>query len=95
MGASSGRHGGWAFAFTALSIVASVNGFATAAWAQAQRSDEPKEPLQTTLSGDWGGLRPYLEPKGLVFTLSYTNDFLSNVRGGIGLGTVGIGAFQP
>jgi porin len=95
MGAISGRHGGWAFAFAALSIVASVNGFATAAWAQAQRSDEPKEPLPTTLSGDWGGLRPYLERKGLVFTLSYTNDFLSNVRGGIGLGTVGIGAFQP
>jgi porin len=95
MGAISGRHGGWAFAFAALSIVAWVNGFATAAWAQAQRSDEPKEPLPTTLSGDWGGLRPYLERKGLVFTLSYTNDFLSNVRGGIGLGTAGIGAFQP
>src|SRR5262249_45746089 len=47
------------------------------------------------LSGDWGGLRPYLERKGLTFTLSYTNDFLANVRGGIGPGAVGIGVFQP
>jgi porin len=26
---------------------------------------------------------------------NYTNDFLSNLRGGIGPGTVGIGVFQP
>lgn len=42
-----------------------------------------------------GGLRSYLEGKGLTFTLPYTNDFLANVRGGIGPGAVGIGVFQP
>ena len=62
---------------------------------RAQRSDEAKEPSPPYLSGDWGGLRPYLESKGLTFTLSYTNDFLANVRGGIGPGAVGIGVFQP
>jgi porin len=89
------RRWGWTFAFAALFMVGSANDFGTSAWAQAQRSDEPTEPGQSTLTGDWGGLRPYLERKGLVFNLNYTNDFLSNVRGGIGLGTVGIGIFQP
>src|ERR1700737_3615191 len=89
------RHWGWTFAFAALFMVGSANDFGTSAWAQAQRSDEPTEPGQSTLTGDWGGLRPYLERKGLVFNLNYPNDFLSNVRGGIGLGTVGIGIFQP
>lgn len=50
---------------------------------------------QPNLSGNWGGLRTYLEGKGLTFTLNYTNDFLANVRGGIGPGAVGIGVFQP
>jgi porin len=89
------RRWGWTFAFAALSIVGSANDFGTSAWAQAQRSDEPAEPAQLTLTGDWGGLRPSLERKGLVFSLNYTNDFLSNVHGGIGPGTVAIGVFQP
>ncbi len=89
--------GRWAgtLAVAALASVGSAGNFSTPASAQAQRSDEAKEPAQSTLTGDWGGLRPYLERKGLVFTLNYTNDFLSNVRGGIAPGTVGIGAFQP
>jgi porin len=81
------------FAFVAFSLVGLSNG--APAWAQAQRSDEPKEPSPPYLSGDWGGLRPYLERKGLTFTLPYTNDFLANVRGGVGPGAVGIGVFQP
>jgi porin len=83
------------FAFAALVLIGAVYGVATTARAQAQRSDEPAAPAQTTLTGDWGGLRPYLERKGVIFTLNYTNDFLSNVRGGIGPGSVLIGAFQP
>jgi porin len=42
-----------------------------------------------------GGLRSYLERKGITFTLPYTNDFLANVRGGIRSGAVGLGIFQP
>jgi carbohydrate-selective porin OprB len=75
------------FAFVAALLIGSACEFGPA-WAQAQRSDEPKEPSPPYLSGDWGGLRPYLERKGLTFTLSYTNDFLANVRGGIGPGAV-------
>ncbi|HEY7662257.1 MAG TPA: carbohydrate porin [Xanthobacteraceae bacterium] len=86
---------GSTLALAALCLIGAASDFRTAAWAQAQRSDEPAEPAQTTLTGDWGGLRPYLERQGLVFTLNYTNDFLSNVRGGIGPGSVVIGAFQP
>jgi porin len=88
------RRWGWTFAFAALSMVGSAN-FGTSAWAQAQRSDEPAEPAHAAFTGDWGGLRHYLERKGLIFTLAYTNDFLSNVRGGIRAGTVVIGVFQP
>jgi porin len=89
--------GRWAgtLAVAVLAAAGASGHLSTRAWPQAQRSDEKNEPGQTTLSGDWGGLRPYLESKGLVFTLSYTNDFLSNLRGGIGPGTVGIGVFQP
>jgi porin len=82
------------FAFIAAFLIGSTCHFGPA-WAQAQRSDEPKQPAQPNLSGDWGGLRSYLEGKGLTFTLPYTNDFLANVRGGIGPGAVGIGVFQP
>jgi porin len=84
-----------ALATAALTWVSACCGYSRGAWAQAQRSDEKAEPGQTTLSGDWGGLRPYLERKGVVFTLNYTNDFLANMRGGIGPGAVGIGVFQP
>ena len=89
--------GKWAGTLTvaALASASSIGHFSTPAWAQAQRSDEKAEPGQTTLTGDWGGLRPYLERKGVVFTLNYTNDFLSNLRGGIGPGSVVIGVFQP
>jgi porin len=89
--------GRWAgtLAVVALACAGCPDHFATPAWAQAQRSDEKTEPGQTTLTGDWGGLRPYLERKGVVFNLNYTNDFLSNVRGGIGPGSVLIGVFQP
>jgi porin len=89
--------GKWAgtLAVIALACAGSIAHGSTPAWAQAQRSDEKTEPGQTTLTGDWGGLRPYLERKGVVFNLNYTNDFLSNVRGGIGPGSVLIGVFQP
>jgi porin len=95
MRAIVGRRWAWTVAFAALWLTGPAGDLATPAWAQAQRSDEPKEPAQSTLTGDWGGLRPYLESKGLTFTLSYTNDFLANVRGGIGPGAIGLGVFQP
>jgi porin len=47
------------------------------------------------MTGDWGGLRSYLERQGVTVTLNYTSDFLANVGGGIKTGAVGLGAFQP
>jgi porin len=63
-----------------------------AAWAQAA-SDNLW--TRSALSGDWGGLRSALDRNGVTFTFNYTNDFLANVRGGIGRGAVGLGVFQP
>jgi porin len=96
MRAIVGRCWGWRFAFAAASFIALANDFGTSAWAHfLPRSDEAKESNQPALTGDWGGLRSYLERVGITFTLPYVNDFLANVRGGIGPGAVGLGNFQP
>src|SRR5262245_52341686 len=84
-----------AFALGAASLLGTQYDFAAPARAQVQRSGEPSEVVQPNLTGDWGGLRSYLERNGVTITLNYTNDFLANVRGGIGRGAVGIGIFQP
>jgi porin len=68
---------------------------ATKAWSQAVRSDNPAPASQTYLTGDWGGLRSYLESLGITLTLTDTTDLLGNVSGGIKTGTVGLGAVQP
>jgi hypothetical protein len=94
MGVIAGRWA-WTFAFAAFSLIGSAIDFGTPALAQVQRSGEPSEVSQPNLTGDWGGLRSYLERLGITFTLSYTNDFMANVHGGIGSGAVGIGVFQP
>jgi len=65
------RRRAWAFA-----LVISLMG-STVAVAQVQRSGEPSEVPQPNLTGDWGGLRSYLEGKGVTFTFNYTNDFLA------------------
>jgi carbohydrate-selective porin OprB len=74
----------WTFAFAAFSLIGSAAGdFGTPALAQVQRSGEPSEVSQPNLTGDWGGVRSYLERHGITFTLNYTNDFLANVHGGM------------
>ena len=86
----------WTLAFAAFSFIGSAaDDFGTPALAQVQRSGEPSEVSQPNLTGDWVGLRSYLERHGITFTLNYTNDFLANVHGGIKSGAVGIGVFQP
>jgi porin len=85
----------WTLAFAGFSLIGAAYGFGTPALAQVQRSGEPSEISQPNLTGDWGGVRSYLERHGVTFTLNYTNDFLANVQGGIKTGAVGIGVFQP
>jgi porin len=91
----AGRRWAWRFAFAAFSFLALANDFGSPAWADFHRSDEAQEPNQPALTGNWGGLRSYLEGIGIIFTLPYVNDFLANVRGGIGTGAIGLGNFQP
>ncbi len=94
MGAIAGRRWVWTFAVAALCF-GLVAYCASPARAQGHRSEPPPAAPPTTLTGDWGGLRSYLDRNGVTITLNYTNDFLANVRGGIGPGAVGIGIFQP
>src|SRR5258707_3914645 len=94
MGAIAGRRWAWTFAFAVLDLgLAACCG--PTAWAQGHRSEPTPASPPSTLTGDWGGLRSYLDSNGVPFTFNYTNDFLANVRGGIGPGAVAIGGFQP
>ena len=86
------RLGAWATAFASALFASFAADIGAAAWAQAA-SDNLW--TRSALSGDWGGLRSALDRNGVTFTFNYTNDFLANVRGGIGRGAVGLGVFQP
>src|SRR5258708_35374778 len=94
MGAIAGRRWAWTFAF-AVVYLGLAAGCGPPAWAQGHRSEPTPASPPSTLTGDWGGLRSYLDSNGVTFTFNYTNDFLANVRGGIGPGAVAIGVFQP
>ena len=48
-----------------------------------------------TLTGDWGGLRPWLAKHGITITLDYTVELLANLQGGAKRGEVVLGLFQP
>src|SRR4029077_3315542 len=50
----------------------------------------PTPSLATSLpnKGDPGGYRKWLGERGVVYGLEYTNDILSNVRGGTRTGTI-------
>jgi porin len=91
-----GRRRGRRFVIAAVALIGSANDLWMPAWAaDSHRSDEPVQVPQPGLTGDWGGLRPYLESNGIVVTLPYVNDILANVSGGIRRGGVGLGNFQP
>ena len=81
MGAIAGRRWARTFAFAALYLGLAAR-CGSPAWAQAHRSEPAPASPPTTLTGDWGGLRSYLDNNGVTFTFNYTNDFLANVRGG-------------
>jgi carbohydrate-selective porin OprB len=85
----------WPPRLEVMGIGLRFNCLPTIAWGQAIRSDNPAPAGQSYLTGDWGGLRSYLESHGITFTFSDTTDLLANVNGGIKTGGVGLGAFQP
>jgi porin len=88
----------WAWSVSCCAIfwigVGALLEFGTA-HAQSAHSDEPAPAGRTYATGDWGGFRSYLEDNGVTITLSYINDFLANVGGGIRPGEIDLGAFQP
>ena len=87
----------WALCFScALCWVgAGISNEPGTAHAQSVHADEPPPAGRTYATGDWGGVRSYLEDNGVTLTLSYVNDFLANVGGGIRPGQIDLGAFQP
>ena len=95
MGGIAGRRWARTFAAAALFLAGLAGDCRSPASAQGQRSEPPPASPPATLSGDWGGLRSYLDRNGVTITLNYTNDFLANVSGGTRPGAVAIGVFQP
>jgi porin len=85
----------WSFSYALCWVGAGISIELGTAHAQSVRSDEPAPPGRTYATGDWGGVRSYLEDNGITITLSYVNDFLANVGGGIRPGQIDLGAFQP
>ena len=86
-----------------LAIVAAAIGivsrgeaaFAQAWWTSVQ-DGRPEPSIATSLphDGDPAGYRKWLGDRGVVFGLEYTNDLLSNVRGGSRTGTIDQGKLQ-
>ena len=57
----------------------------------APEQSKPKTPdvwHQSTLLGDWGGLRPLLDDYGINFSLHQTSDYVGNTQGGMRQGFV-------
>ena len=65
-------------------------------WWDSSRDGIPDISIATSLprSGDPGGYRKWLSQRGIVYGLEYTNDVLSNVRGGLRTGTIDQGKLQ-
>ena len=85
----------FALACGAIAWTAASGTLATKAWSQAIRADNPAPAGQSHLTGDWGGVRSYLERNGVTLTFTDTTDFLANVSGGTKTGAVELGAVQP
>jgi porin len=82
----------WSFSYALCWVGAGISIELGTAQAQSVRSDEPAPPGRTYATGDWGGVRSYLEDNGITITLSYVND---SPIGGIRPGQIDLGAFQP
>jgi porin len=65
-------------------------------WWTSTRDGIPDISIATSLpqNGDPSGNRKRLSERGVVYGLEYTNDILSNLRGGIRTGTIDQGKIQ-
>ena len=66
------------------------------AWWTSSRDGIPEPSIATSLpnNGDPAGIRKRLADRGIVYGLEYTNDVLSNLRGGNRTGTIDQGKLQ-
>ena len=91
------RQGCWQAAVAALFVVLSAGqaAFSQAWWTEVENGI-PVPSIATSLpyNGDPAGVRKWLGDRGVVFGLEYTNDVLSNVRGGERVGTIDQGKLQ-
>lgn len=70
--------------------LAGLSGASGQAWWESSKDGIPEPSIATSMPshGDAGGYRKWLSERGIVYGLEYTNDLLSNVRGGLRTGTI-------
>ena len=81
------------FVFALLAFVSEAS---AQAWWDTTKDGVPDISIAPVLphGGDPGGIRKALSERGVVYALEYTNDLLSNVRGGFRTGTIDQGKLQ-
>ena len=86
----------WKSAILTLMSVLATTPAAGQAWWDVAKDGIPQPSVATSLpgNGDPFGWRKSLADRGIVFGLEYTNDTLSNLRGGIRTGTIDQGKIQ-
>jgi porin len=79
-----------------VAVTLGVSEAAAQAWWDSVKDGIPEPSIATNLphNGDPNGVRKQLADRGVVFGLEYTNDVLSNVRGGLKTGTIDQGKLQ-
>ncbi|RAI44460.1 carbohydrate porin [Rhodoplanes roseus] len=93
----TGRHSAAGALLVCVVGLAGAVGLASAAAADGPNDKGITEPsIATSLpnDGDPTGTRAWLASKGLTFNLIYTNDVLSNVKGGLRTGTIDQGKLE-
>jgi porin len=80
----------------AISLLSAVSAATAQEWWTSTPNGIPDPSLATSLphDGDPSGARKRLAERGVVFGLEYTNDILSNLRGGLRTGTIDQGKVQ-
>jgi porin len=73
-----------------LATLLGVSAASAQAWWTSSKDGIPEPSIATSLphNGDPAGVRKWLGDRGLVYGLEYTNDVLSNLRGGSRTGTI-------
>ena len=83
-------------AWVIVAVLLWVSAASAQAWWNSVKDGIPDISIATSLphNGDPAGIRKWLSERGMVYGLEYTNDILSNVRGGIRTGTIDQGKLQ-